>query len=264
MRTSIRAAGGRPGAGFFLLVILSVFGEFSCRHSVGPDPFSVQRIVVRLPDLPPVWAATGDISFRLEWRAAGGSRGDAHAAPGASLEIELDRGESQAILAIPVLRGRELRPAGARYPADLEEGSAGGLGTCRLTLGWRRGWLAALYRTLAAGGHDPESFNLERLDAVLGSAPGDPWILDPSGVARRLVKGSFRESLFSEPLRFAVRLPGPGPWCTESALAPQPVAGEEGRWTVPLPPGISVMAGPDAALAVGVDAGGRASFAWLR
>lgn len=260
----MHAAGGCPRAGFSLLVLVSVFGSLSCSPSSGPVPLSVHRVIVSLPGLPPAWSATGGISFRLEWRDAGGGRRSAFAGPGENLELELERGEAQAILAFPILRGRELRPAGARYPADLEAGSEGGWGANRLPLGWKEGWLASLFLVLAAGGQDPESFNLERLDAVLGSGLVDPWILDPSEAAGRLVKGRFRESLFSEPKRFSVSLPGAGPWCAESALALQPLAGEGGGWTVQLPEGIAVMASPDAVLAVGVDAAGRASFAWLR
>jgi hypothetical protein len=123
--------------------------------------------------------------------------------------------------------------------------------------------MASLSRRLVAGGYDPEAFNLARLKAVLDGANLDPWLLEPREAASRLVSGTFRSSLISEPRRFAVVLPGPGPWLLESALAPQPRAGSDGSRAVDLPEGTSLVLGPDASLAIRVDSSGKATMARL-
>lgn len=202
--------------------------------------------------------------FRLEWRDGGGIPREVLAAPGSSREVGLTRGMAQEVLAVPLCWGRELRPAGARYPADLDTGPDGGAGTVRLTLRWSGGWIASLSRRLASGGYDPEYFNLARFRAILDGSDLDPWLLAPSEAALRLVSGSFRSSLFTEPRRFSVALPGPGPWLAESALAPGPLEGADGGWTVELPEGLSYVSGPDVTLAIAVDPSGTPSFVALR
>ena len=236
----------------------------ACGLPSGQGSLDVHALTLVLPDLPPSWAAADGLLFRIEWRDGGGVRKEARAAPGGSLEIELERGVAQEILAVPVFRGRELRPAGARYPADLEVGADGGLGPVRLPLCWKGGWLASLSRRLALGGYDPEAFNLARLKVVLDSVDTDPWLLEPSEAARRLVAGTFRSSLLPEPRRFTVALPGPGPWLAESAMAPQPRQGADGRWTVELPEGLSLELGPEAVLAIDVGPGGISTIVALR
>lgn len=253
------------GPGLPLLIFLALAaGLSSCSLSFGGGTLETQAVTLVLPGLPPPWGAAEGLMFRVEWRDGGGVRHTTLAAPGGSLEVELSRGAAQEVLAIPACWGSELRPAGARYPADLDPGTDGGLGPARLALGWKGGWMASLSRRLASGGYDPEAFNLARLEAILDGADLDPWLLEPGEAARRLVSGTFRSNLIPEPPRFAVALPGPGPWLAESALAPQPRPGDDGSWTVDLPVGISLVAGPDASLAIGVDASGKATIARLR
>lgn len=247
----------------FFLPLLSVVLA-ACGQPFGRGSLEVHDVTLVLPGLPPSWAGAEGLRFRVEWRDGGGVRHVALAAPGSSLDVELERGVAQEVLAVPACWGRELRPAGARYPADLDPGQDGGLGPARLALGWKDGWLASLSRRLASGGNDPEAFNLARLKAVLCGADLDPWLLEPGEAARRLVSGTFRSSLIAEPRRFAVALPGPGPWLAESALAPPPCLGNDGNWSVDLPEGVSLLLGPDASLAISVDPTGNAMMAWLR
>lgn len=248
-----------------LLLLLALAVELAaCNQPSGQGCLDVHALTLVLPGLPASWASVDGLMFRVEWRDERGVRQSACAAPGSSLEVEFVRGLAQEVLAVPVLRGRALRPAGARYPADLEAGADGGLGPARLQLGWKGGWLASLSRRLAAGGHDPGAFNLARLKETLDGSDVDPWVLEPGEAARSLVAGSFRSSCVSEPRRFAVILPGSGPWLSESALAPQPVQGDDGRWTVELAEGVSLVLGPDTVLALGVDPSGKASSVVLR
>jgi len=248
----------------FLVLLAFAAGISACSQLSEGGSLDVHAVSLALPDLPPSWAKVDGFMFRVEWRDGGGVRQEAWAAPGSSLAVELERGAAQEILAVPIIRGRELRPAGARYPADLESGYDGGLGLARLTLGWKGGWLASLSRRLAWGGYDPGAFNLDRLRAVLEGADTDPWLLEPCEAARHLVAGTFRSSLFPEPQRFAVVLPGPGPWFSESALAPQPRQGTDGSWTAELPEGLSLQLGSEAILAIEVGASGKATTVTLR
>jgi len=242
----------------FLSAALAACGPPFVRGSL-----EVHAVTLVLPRLPASWAGAEGIMFRVEWRDGGGVRREALAAPGDSLDAEFERGVAQEVLAFPLCRGRELRPAGARYPADLDPGSDGGLGPARLAFGWKGGWIASLSRRLASGGYDPEAFNLARLKAVLDRSDLDPWLLEPREAAFKLVSGTFRSSLISEPRRFTVALPGPGPWLLESALAPQPRPGSDGSWAVDLPEGTSLVLGPDASLAIRVDSSGKATMARL-
>jgi len=236
----------------------------ACSQPSERGSLDVHAVTLVLPDLPPSWAKVEGFMFRVEWRDGGGVRQEAWAAPGSSLAVELERGVAQEILAVPIIRNRELRPAGTLYPAELESGYDGGLGPARLALCWKGGWLASLSRRLAKGGYDPGAFNLARLRAVLEGTDTDPWLLEPSEAARHLVAGTFRSSLLSEPRRFAVMLPGAGPWLSESALAPQPGRDANGRWTVELPEGLSLELGPDSILAIAVDPSGKASTVTIR
>lgn len=248
-----------PGAAWRLgLSLLFFAGPMeACSPPLGHGSLDVHPLTLSLPELPPSWAAAGGLMFRIEWRDGEGVLQGTLAPPGSSLEVELARGVAQEVLAVAFVQGRELRPAGARYPADLDSGPDGGLGKARLPLGWKGGWLASLSRRLASGGYDPESFNLAHLKAVLDAADMDPWLLEPGEAARRLIAGTFRSSLLSEAKRFAVGLPGTGPWLAESALAPQPRHAADGSWTVDLPEGLSLVLGEDVALAIRVDSTGK-------
>lgn len=255
-----------PGSGLrlgFCLFILAA-GMASCNRPLGQGSLGTHLVTLVLPGLPLSWAGAEGLRFRVEWRDGGGVRHGALAAPGSSLEVELARGVAQEVLAFPVCRGRELRPAGARYPADLDSGPDGGLGLACLPLGWKGGWIASLSRRLASGGYDPEGFNLGRLTAILEGGEMDPWLLEPGEAAGRLVSGTFRFSLFPDPPRFPVALPGPGPWLAESALAPQPRPVADGSWIADLPEGVSIVLGPDGILAIGVDPSGESTIASLR
>lgn len=246
----------------FSLLILSAVLD-ACGPPFGRGSLEVHAVTLVLPGLPSSWAGAEDLAFRVEWRDGRGGLRETPAAPGGSVEVELERGVAQEVLAFPLYRGRELRPAGARYPADLDPGADGGSGPARLALGWTGGWMASLSRRLASGGYDPGTFNLDRLKAVLAGGDADPWLLEPGEAARRLVSGTFRASLVAEPRRFAVALPGPGPWLLESALAPKPRQGSDGSWTADLPEGVSLVLGPGASLAISVDPSGTATMAGL-
>ena len=239
----------------------------SCGLPESPGPFMEDAVLVRLPETPGAWAGAADIRFRLEWRDTGGIARSVLAGPGEEVEIVLRRGLGQEVLAYPeYIRGcgsRSLRPAGALYPYGLSGRVGGGWEGCRLELGWEEGWIASVSRRLAAGGQDPRAFNLTRLSAELASRGVDPWFIDPAEAARRLAAGNFKASLIVEPERFPVGLPAGGPWLTESALAPSPVAGPGGTWSVALPAGVSILVGPGSSLAIEVGAEGQASIVSL-
>jgi hypothetical protein len=233
----------------FYLALLCLF---SCAI---PDP-SRERLLLSFPEPPPSWSFLGPLSFSLRWRDASGQGREAVMEAGGKLEIELRRGEFQAVLAYPRGGASGLAPAGCLYPESLEESDPYGRESepRRLSLSWAGGWLASVCRRLEAGGLEPERYDLEALARLAGSC--DPWAADPGAVALRLSEGRFRSSLVSSAPRFAVELPGPGPWAPESPLAPPPVSAADGAafpFTAELPVGTSRFVGVEEALLVSVD-----------
>jgi len=210
----------------------------SCAPAFGSGPafgiLSRHELILILPPAPSAWAMLPDLRMSVAWKASGGSLRSASAAPGSSLRIEVDRGIPQAILALPSTRGSALMPAGALYPDGLDGPIDGGEGADELVLDWTGGYAASVATALAGAGLDPWSFDLSRLAREASARCADPWLVSPHEAARRLSALEFRISLYADPTRSAVSLPGPGPWAPESPFEPAPEGAvamlSEGLW----------------------------------
>jgi hypothetical protein len=231
-----------------------------CKLFLEPSSADPLEIELRLPAVPPSWDFLTDLSFTVRWRGGDGLLHERRAAPASTMTIDVERGASQAIVALPVTAAGALRPAGARYPADLAEGNGawGPPAPVVLALDWRGGWLGEVHRQLELRGHDPERFNLSRLGEELSEPGLDPWQLAPGSAAERLAEGRFSVRLLDPPERFPVVLPGPGPWAFESALAAPPVDEGPDGWKMALPVGQWLLLGPESAIVVGVGEDGAA------
>jgi len=236
-----------------------------------------QRIALVLPALPDSWSClANDLFFELSWVDADGRRRGATGSPGASIDVELGRGEAQAIVAWPKSEGRCLEPAGALYPSALTASAGGDAlsliaflgGEEKLELDWPGGYAAQVALLLEAAGLDPRRFDLARLRNEAAARSADPWAsLAPAEAARRLATGSFRADALGEPKRWSVVLPGPDPWAPESPLAVPPAmaVAEDGTaaWSTSAPEGISRFIGEDCELFVSVDEEGGSSYVRL-
>lgn len=195
------------------------------------------RIRLVMPTLPPSWNCLEGLRFRLSYRREEGSIQEETLSPGSVFDVDIDAGRRQAFLALPEYRGFFLKPAGALYPDELAEvGLATPFGSRRtLMLSWEGGWLASVFHALESAGADPRQYALERLGRETRKRLIDPWVLSPLAVAGYLREGSFRADRLREPSTFPCSLPLPGPWASESPLAPAPGgAGQE----LSLSPGI--------------------------
>lgn len=231
------------------LVVLCLSSLISCDQG---SAFSSHPLLLVLPEAPAAWASLPGLSFEVEWRDEGGRRTRASASMGSRLAIRVGRGLPQAILASPRSRGRLLRPAGALYPEALAGGAREG-GLDLLALDWLGGYEASLWLLLEGGGVDPASFDLSRLadEALLRCS--DPWLVDPSEAARRLVSGSFRLSLYKNGQRFSVPLPG-STWAPESPFAQAALS------SASLSAGLWRFLGTEAELVLRVDEEGGSMF----
>lgn len=237
-----------------------------------PDP-SRERLLLSFPEPPTSWSFLGPVAFSLRWRDASGQSREAIVEAGGKFEIELRRGEFQAVLAYPWGTAAGLAPAGCLYPEGLERSDPYGRESepRPLALSWAEGWLASVCQSLEAGGLEPERYDLEALARLAGSC--DPWAADPGTAALRLSEGRFRSSLVSSPPRFSVELPGSGPWAPESPLAPAPANAQASSsagsadgaaypFTVQLPAGTRRFVGASETLLVSVD--GEGGFCVVR
>lgn len=247
------------------LVVVAAALLSACGLLVDPGE---QGLSIVLPGVPPSWSALPDLAFEVEWLGAGGGPCRARAAPGSRLLVDLPRGLPQAIRARAISGGRSLAPAGALYPFDLDGPMTGPPsmdsfrdGPEELDLDWPGGYVAETAARLEAAGLEPFRFDLARLEGEVRRRVVDPWAsLPPAEAARRLAAGSFRADALREKSRFALSLPGPGPWAPESPLAAAPVepgSGAEG-WLAELSEGEHRFLGPAGELRVAVEAAGGA------
>jgi hypothetical protein len=245
----------RFGTAWALAAVAALLLSSCRRPGWGLLPGADERALrVVLPAAPPAWAALPGLRMTLHWRGPGGLPREASADPGSSIGIEVERGSPQAILALPEVGGEGLKPAGALYPEAL----AGGEGD-ELVLDWVGGYAASLWLALEKGGSDPAGFDLGALARAGAGRAGDPWLVAPLEAARRLAEGNFRIDLYRMPERFALELPGPGPWIPESPFAAAP---EGAALAVGLPEGLWRFVGGGAELFASVDEEGRAVFAY--
>jgi len=213
----------------------------------------VHEIRIILPEAPSSWAALAGLRMSLSWRDPGGCLRRAEAEAGSYIDIEVERGFPQALLAQTFSSGKQLLPAGALYPEALVGGKVD-----ELRLDWRGVYAASVALALEGGGIDPSGFDLYALvDGAIARA-GDPWLVAPLEAARRLAEGSFRIDRYKAPKRFDLSLPGPAPWIPESPFASAP---EGEALSVKLPEGLWRFVGEGRELFASVDAKGAAIFA---
>ena len=213
---------------------------------------SSHALRLALPVTPAAWTFLPELELEVSWRDEKGVHVVSRAPLGGALTITVERGLPQAILALPLSRDRALRPAGILYPEGLERGETeGGIDLCRLN--WQGGYAARVWRLLESGGVDPCSFDLTRLVGEAQARCSDPWIVDPSEVARCLVASSFRLSLYKDRDSFPVILPDSA-WAPESPFAPTTDS------IVSLPTGLWRFLGSQTELLVSVDEQGEFAF----
>jgi hypothetical protein len=243
------------------LMLLGAASLGSC--GAAPQLSGAHRLRITLPEAPASWAFLPDLRMALSWRGPGGGILSAPASPGGSMEIEVERGRPQELLALPSSAGRALRPAGALYPEALASAPpASGALTDELALDWLGGYLAYVALALEGAGIDPRTYDLDRLSREAASRSGDPWVLPAGEVAARLVEGGFRASAFDDPERRRVALPGEGPWAPESpfAAAPAPAAGSEAGIVADLPVGLWRFVGIEEELIVSLEGNGCSTW----
>jgi hypothetical protein len=244
------------------IVLLGASSLVSCDPSGTFSRGHALRIA--LPEAPASWAFLPDLRAALSWRAPGGAPRSMIAPLGRTVEIEVERGFPQEILALPSSAGRGLRPAGALYPEALAAAARrGGEARDEIPLDWIGGYVASAALALEGEGVDPRAYDLERLGREAAARSADPWTLPAVEAARRLQAGELRASAFDEPDRIAVPLPAGGPWAPESpfASAPRLASAPLPPFEADLPVGLWRYVGPEDELMVSVDADG--SSAWV-
>ena len=221
----------------------------ACEQISRPNSHTLR---LSLPAAPSSWAFLPELELEVSWRDEKGTCVMSRAPFGTALTITVERGVPQAILALPLSRGRALRPAGILYPEGLERGEReGDIDLCHLD--WIGGYSANLWRLLESRGVDPCSFDLTRLVDEASARCSDPWIIEPYEVARRLVSSSFRLSLYKNGDSFPVILPDSA-WAPESPFPPATDS------IVSLPAGLWRFLGSQNELFVSVDEQGEIAF----
>jgi hypothetical protein len=188
------------------------------------------EMTVVLPAPPERWGrAFSDLGFELVyWDEAGVEhRMDV---PGVgTAEIPCPRQANSAVLAYPVCRSDVsglLRPAGALFPRNTEDGTS-------LGLTWEDGPLALLISLLSSLGRDPSLFNAARLAEYFAREP-DPWALDIAAMAQKIADGTFSAyDVDLLPCREVSFAAGTGEWFFESPFSTVVTADESGTVTVP-------------------------------
>jgi hypothetical protein len=234
---------------FSLVLAAASFLLVACEQISRPNSHFLRLV---LPTAPSSWVSLPELELEVSWRDEEGAHVTSRASFGGALTITVERGVPQAILALPLSRNRALRPAGILYPEGLEAGeSEGDIDLCRLD--WLGGYAARVWRLLESGGVDPCSFDITRLVSEASARCSDPWIVDPSEVARCLVASSFRLSLYKDGDSFSVILP-------DSAWAPESPFASATDSIVSLPAGLWRFLDSQTELFVSVDEQGEFAF----
>jgi hypothetical protein len=243
-----------------LVVLLATSIFFFMLFASCSLPGAAHELRVALPSLPPAWAFLPDLQIRLAWRSCSGELRSECVSPGSSLNIEVERGFPQAILALPMSAGRLLRPAGALYPEALVAHKADE-SRDELILDWPGGYAGSVALALEGGGYDPCGYDLYRLVDEAIERSGDPWILPPLEAARRLAALGFGITAFKKPKLMDVDLGDSGPWASESPFAAPPSAAPGGTSQIAqLPEGLWRFLGKEEELFVSVDSSGQATL----
>ncbi len=189
-----------------------------------------ESVTVRVPEPLPAWTECG-LEPSWEVRAVwSGGEIRAEAAPDARVRLVLPRGETVAVLAVPVWAGRELRPGGAVYPAN---------GEGNLVTTWEGGYRAEAARILILAGADPARFDLDRFAREAFARLGDPWLRPPETFAESFASETFRVTLLDPLPARTLRTPVlPGPAAPASPYGTSLAPDGEGRADAFLPPGV--------------------------
>lgn len=183
--------------------------------------------MVKLPEIPRHWQQRfKDISFSIEYPDISGEKKAVILPPGASsCTIQIPKMRNWPVAAQPHGDGFPLCPAGALYPWHLEKNS-----TSILHLTWEHGFSTMILLDCCARGFDITSFNARRFASeVLERSDGDPWKLDYSFIAEKIVSGSFRVSYIKMlPSRVVSFSTGCGKWFFSSPFSPVCEVKEEG------------------------------------
>lgn len=206
----------------FLIVFTAIFPACSI------VPLATHRIRIEAPLRPPCWEELPwPLKYDVSWIDVTGTKITALLIEGEAIEISMQRGMAQAILAAPrnpfgspETGFPTLSPAGALYPENLGAGPRTALRQRAdpLPLSWSQGYAAATALAVERLGGDPWGYPLSALQAKWAVSACDPWLVDPGLVAEKLLEGSFRPTIFSKPL-MEVELECSGHVYPESALA---------------------------------------------
>ncbi|MBN2533521.1 MAG: hypothetical protein JXB88_11540 [Spirochaetales bacterium] len=200
-------------------IIIFLFSLFILILSSGCDIYSPDSLItVTLPDIPPQWERFKEISFSLEYPDISGGKKEVLLPPGVlSYTIRIPKLRNLPVIAQPYGDSFSLCPAGAIYPWHLEKDNS-----AVLHLTWEQGFSSLILLDCFTKGFDITGFNALRFsNEVLERSGGDPWKLDYSFIAEKIVSGSFRVSYIKMlPEREVSFSPGYGKWFFSSPFSP--------------------------------------------
>ncbi len=203
--------------GLFGLVLFLLLSSVSCKL---PQAFGLHSLQISFPILPECWSELPLDGYILVWCNEKGEKCSAFVKPDEQFSICVPRGGKQSVLAYPVLGSQYFRPLGALYPYDVaaENVMTPGKTQDLILLSADSGYVALVAEALKKLGFDPWAFALDELSAVWEKRACDPWQLDPSAVAEKLVSAEFRETLFQTSTK-EIELPQGLTWWPESPFA---------------------------------------------
>lgn len=237
-----------------LLFRLCALPAFLAASSCSLNSFFVHKVLIETPTRPEAWSGLGPLTYALIWKDQAGAESRAFVEEGAALVVDLARGRPQGILAFPSCEKRAFRPAGALYPFDVKA-SKSGLPSSEadsLRLSFQSGYAASVAACIEEAGYDPWTYPIEKLKSVPEVKGRDPWTVQPWKVARALIDGAFRISLFPAPVTLA-DLPNDSIWWAESPFSL--IDRLEGGQRIRVPDGIHVLYGERDKLVIEVEDG---------
>ncbi|MBN2441073.1 MAG: hypothetical protein JXJ04_06995 [Spirochaetales bacterium] len=178
-----------------------------------------EEVTILMPDIPVQW----ELRFRrlsfciLYCDAAGVKKSENLASGEISCTIELPKLRNWPVIAIPFGDTFVLPSAGGFYSGEVDE-----KGSHHLFLSWEHGFSASLLLDCSGQGLDITSFNIQRFsEEVLNRSGGDPWNLDYSYIAEKLIDGDFRvTSIKMLPGKDVSLFLGRGKWFFSSPFSP--------------------------------------------
>lgn len=202
-----------------MLVIAASLYAVACSSCSVFQNWHIHRLILRMPQVPAVWAHIAPPVYEVRWQDETGQMRIAYVPSEQSIVISVLRGMSQPVLAFPLVYQKRMHPAGALYPAQLK--NPGHLFPARepdeLDLDFEGGYIATLAETLIKAGFNPWTQPLERVKNDWTFQHADPWDLDPSLLALKLIDGTYSSAVFFQKSdSVEVSLPAPADWLPES------------------------------------------------